>query len=233
MDYEQLIVDAEHFAKEELSKYDASHDFSHVQRVQNTAVHLAGLEMPSASAEMMAIIRLGALLHDVADYKYSGSESAGEERVRGFLQSKGSSAELIARVLGIIAGVGFKNELGRGNMLAPPEPPLEVRIVQDADRLDAIGAVGIARCMIYNGAKNHPLHDGVDRSAAGVQLLSKEEYMHKNSTRTGTAIEHFYEKLLRLKDLMKTNSGRELAQGRHQFMEMYLDQFYAEWRGDR
>lgn len=174
----------------------------------------------------MELVELGALLHDIDDWKYSGSETAGLEKARSWLESQNFAAHRVESVLEIINGVGFKTELGNRNKPLPAE----AAVVQDADRLDAIGAIGIARAFTYGGKKNRPLYD--PSSPLTLALLSKEEYMARSSNQ-GATLQHFFEKLLHLKDLMKTPSGHKLAEERHNYMVTFVSQFLAEWAGER
>jgi uncharacterized protein len=221
-----LVAAAEAAVRAALAANDASHDFDHIDRVRKVALTLAAAE-GVADAETLVVIELGALLHDLADWKYSGSDSASADAARTVLTDAGASPAVIARVLDIVNGVSFSTELAAG--AGAPLPPLEVRLVQDADRLDAIGAVGIARCFTFGGAKHRPLHDpAVPPLGAG---LSKEAY--RDPARVHTSINHFHEKLLTLKDRMKTPAGAAMAAQRHAFMEAFLAQFLAEWDGKR
>ncbi|KXZ42981.1 hypothetical protein GPECTOR_108g176 [Gonium pectorale] len=225
-----LLAAAEAFVRHELAALDASHDYAHIERVRANARNLARLE--GVSEEQTALVDLAALLHDVRDWKYSGSDGATTEAVEAFLTAQGADAETIRRVLYIIARVGFKEELaaaaagGAASDAAGADLTLAAGIVQDADRLDAIGAIGIARCFTFGGAKHRVLHDPAVPPRVG---LSKEAYMTGGDKTT--TINHFYEKLLKLKGLMKTPSGGRIAEQRHAFMEAYLQQFHEEWAG--
>ncbi|EFJ39838.1 hypothetical protein VOLCADRAFT_70359 [Volvox carteri f. nagariensis] len=238
-----VVAAAEDFVRCELAAVDASHDFAHIQRVRANARNLAQLEGLNAGA--MALVDLAALLHDVRDWKYSGNHDATTEAVTTFLAGQGLDSETISRVTHIISKVGFKEELaGSNGSGAEPVPALslEAAIVQDADRcelrkgelrkplehriLDAIGAIGIARCFTFGGAKHRVLYDPEVPPREG---LSKEQYMAGGAQ--STTINHFYEKLLKLKALMKTSAGAQIAAKRHEFMEQYLQQFHNEWNG--
>ncbi|PNH10726.1 hypothetical protein TSOC_002492 [Tetrabaena socialis] len=166
-----IIAAAEAFVRAELAAVDGSHDFAHIQRVRANAANLARIE--GLSAEASAVVDLAALLHDVRDWKYSGSDSSTAEAVQAFLCSQGLHPATTGRVLAIIARVGFKEELAEGGVEAEALP-LEAAIVQDADRLDAIGAIGIARCFTFGGAKHRVLHDPLVLPRDG---LTKEQYM--------------------------------------------------------
>ena len=164
---------------------------------------------------------LGALLHDIADAKFhNGDESIGPKKARAFLESQSVENDVIVHVENIILFVSFKSSLDSGEKFTS----VELDVVQDADRLDAIGAIGIARCFNYGGFKNRSLYDP---SIIPNLTMTKEEY--KNST--APTINHFYEKLLLLKDKMNTKTGRKIAADRHYYMEEFLQQFYNEWNG--
>ncbi|KAF5843085.1 hypothetical protein DUNSADRAFT_2698 [Dunaliella salina] len=218
---EQLLAPATDFVQSQLkaNAMDASHDWDHVLRVRNMAKKLAAEEGLDAST--IAVIDLAATLHDVQDYKYSGSATATAISVKAFLTEQEAPDDLIERVLSIISSVGFKDELGRqaGHDLSP-----EQACVQDADRLDAIGAIGIARCFTFGGHFRRKLYDPQIPPRLN---LTKEQYMATKDQ--ATTINHFPEKLLKLKGMMKTASGRRIAEGRHACMEQFLEQFYAEY----
>lgn len=203
------------FVKETLSGAEAGHDWFHIERVFLNAQHLNETEKGNE-----LVVALAALLHDIADSKFNnGDEEIGPRIAGDFLNSLGLEPSLITHVQQIIKNLSYKASLGEINFHSK-----ELDIVQDADRLDAIGAIGIARAFTYGGYKNRVLYDP---EIAPNLHMSKEEY--KNSS-TPT-INHFYEKLLKLKDLMKTESGKKIAAGRHDFMLLYLDHFYKEWQG--
>lgn len=215
--------------EKEMSGLDGSHDFLHIQRVYNLATRLAQME----ENVDMELVKLGALLHDIADWKYSGSETAGSEKARAWLLSQNYDASRTQQVVDIIDGIGFKNELGltkeEAIALAAKNPSLAV--VQDADRLDAIGAIGIARAFTFGGSKNRPLHDPHATENENTQLMTKDGYMKRSNN--GATLQHFYEKLFHLKGMMKTNAGRQIAEERHQYMQTFVGQFLAEWEGLR
>jgi uncharacterized protein len=203
------------FVKETLSGAEAGHDWFHIERVFLNAQHLNETEKGDE-----LVVALAALLHDIADSKFNnGDEEIGPRIAGDFLNSLGLEPSLITHVQQIIKNLSYKASLGEINFHSK-----ELDIVQDADRLDAIGAIGIARAFTYGGYKNRVLYDP---EIAPNLHMSKEEY--KNSS-TPT-INHFYEKLLKLKDLMKTESGKKIAAERHDFMLLYLDHFYKEWQG--
>ena len=206
---------------------DASHDFAHIQRVHALAENIAKQE--NCTPDELELVSLSALLHDIADWKYSGSETAGVEAARNFLQAVEYPKDRIDKICWVIQRVSFHDEIGRTNEeIEAMKRDKILCIVQDADRCDAIGAIGIARCFTYGGKKGHTLYkdDCIDNI---VREISKDDYMAagKNSS----TIDHFYEKLLRLKDKMKTEGGRNIAEGRHDFMKAYLQQFKNEVQG--
>ncbi|KAL6549915.1 hypothetical protein OROMI_020403 [Orobanche minor] len=190
-----IIVKAEELVKSAMKGNDASHDAAHAFRVRDLALSLAREEESlHTSAHSMLIVELAALLHDIGDYKYMRDPSEGKI-VENFLVKQGVDENIRARVLSIIKGIGFKEEVGG---LAGGTHYPEFGVVQDADRLDAIGAIGIARCFTFGGSRNHVLHDPNIKPRPD---LSKEIYLNKDEQ---TTINHFHEKLLKLKELMKT-----------------------------
>jgi uncharacterized protein len=205
------------FVKENLQNAEAGHDWFHVERVYKNALLIA-----NAEACNLEIVKLGALLHDIADSKFhNGDETIGPKLAREFLESQKASEEVIAHVVQIIENISFK-----GGNFEKKFTSKELDIVQDADRLDALGAIGIARTFNYGGFKNRPLY--LPNIAPNLHM-TKEEY--KNSE--APTINHFYEKLLLLKDKMNTETGKKIALERHKFMENFLSQFYAEWEGEK
>jgi len=205
------------FVKQELKNAEGGHDWFHIQRVYKNSLLIANGEVCD-----ILVVKLAALLHDIADSKFhNGDETVGPKKARLFLESENVSENTIVHVINIIENISFKG----GNVVKSFQS-LELDIVQDADRLDAIGAIGIARTFNYGGFKNRSLYNP---DIAPNLHMSKEEY--KNSE-TPT-INHFYEKLLLLKDKMNTKTGKEIATERHRFMESFLSQFYAEWDGEK
>jgi len=215
MNKEQIISNTVTFVKNTLKNAEGGHDWFHVLRVWNNAKLIAKTENVA-----IFIVELGALLHDIADSKfYNGDETVGPKVAREFLESENVSEDIIRHIEQIITNISYKGGNFKQTFTSP-----ELAIIQDADRLDAIGAIGIARCFNYGGFKNRQLYNP---EIAPNLTMSKEEY--KNSE-TPT-INHFYEKLLLLKDRMNTVSGKKIAQERHQYMENFLQQFYNEWEG--
>lgn len=213
---EQILEATEHFVEEQLAGEASGHDWWHIVRVRNLARRIAADE-----AANTFICELAALLHDLADEKIAGSEEAGLALVQNWLDEQEVELSAQLAVLHIIQHMSYKG--GTQNTV---QLSLEGQVVQDADRLDAIGAIGIARTMTFSGNKGRLIHD---------PNLSARENMTLEEYRSGrdTAILHFYEKLLKLKDLMNTETAKKLARERHAFLETYLEQFYAEWEGKR
>ncbi|WP_375102530.1 HD domain-containing protein [Paenibacillus sp. RS8] len=207
-----IIARTEDFVKEQLGQDTTGHDWWHSDRVRNTAAEIAKIESAGVFVCTMA-----ALLHDVADEKLNPSKEEGLLKVRTWLSSNLTDEEQINHIMMIIETMSFSGGGGE------PMQTLEGQVVQDADRLDALGAIGIARTFIFSGAKGRPAYDpGVSPREESLQ----KEYRDYSK---GTAINHFYEKLLKLKFLMNTAYGRKLAEERHDFMLNFLDQFYKEW----
>lgn len=216
MTHPQLIDVTITFAKQTLEHAEGGHDWFHTLRVYNNALLISNNEPVD-----VLVVSLSALLHDIADSKFhNGDETIGPRIAGNFLEDNSVDHEVIEHVVKIIENMSFKNSLA----LEKPFSSKEMEVVQDADRLDAIGAIGIARAFNYGGFKNRKLYDPNIEPNLN---LSKEEY--KKST--APTINHFYEKLLLLKDSMHTETGKQLAQKRHAFMLDYLDQFYNEWNG--
>ncbi|KAG1665222.1 hypothetical protein FOA52_011410 [Chlamydomonas sp. UWO 241] len=221
-----LLASAESFVRTALANHDGSHDFWHVARVRANAASLARSEkLPQSRAQL---VELAALLHDVGDWKYTGQPGIQKHSVEDFLRSQNCEEGLILEVAHIIECVGFKDELGGGGGAHVEAMSLEARIVQDADRLDAIGAIGIARCFTFGGAFKRPLHDPSVPPRVG---LTKEQYTKGAGGSENTTLNHFHEKLLLLSALMKTEAGRATAAMRHAYMKGFLQQFGDEWEG--
>ena len=205
------------FVKEKLANAEGGHDWFHVERVYRNAILISKNEVCNT-----AIVQLGALLHDIADSKFhDGDETVGPKMAREFLESQEVDEATITHVINIIENISFK-----GGNFQNTFSSKELDIVQDADRLDAIGAIGIARMFNYGGFKNRVIYDP---KIAPKNKMTKEEYK-KNDSPT---INHFYEKLFLLKDKMNTETGKEIAKERHRYMEGFLAQFYAEWEGEK
>jgi uncharacterized protein len=205
------------FVKEKLENAEGGHDWFHIERVYKNSLLIAKEE----DCDIM-VVKLGALLHDIADSKFhDGDESVGPKTAKTFLERENISEEIIVHVINIIENISFK-----GGNFEKKFNSKELEIVQDADRLDAIGAIGIARCFNYGGFKNRALYNP---EISPNLSMSKEEYKNSNAP----TLNHFYEKLLLLKDKMNTSSGKKIAEARHHYMENYLSQFYAEWEGQK
>ena len=218
MNQEQIVENTINFVKKTLEGAEGGHDYFHIERVYNNAKLIAKSENVD-----LFIVSLGALLHDIADAKFhEGDESIGPGKAREFLETQNVEEDAIVHVENIIKFISFKSSLDGGQVFSSPE----LSVIQDADRLDAIGAIGIARCFNYGGFKNRALYDP---SIAPNLNMTKEEY--KKST--APTINHFYEKLLLLKDKMNTVTGMKIAAERHDYMQGFLDQFYAEWNGKK
>lgn len=209
----ELINKTIDLVKQKLEGTESGHDWFHIERVWKLSLHLQEKEGGD-----QLVIELAALLHDIADPKfYNGDETIATKIVTEFLTTQKVDQEIIDQVIFIIENMSFKNRND-----APKDLPLELRIVQDADRLDAIGAIGIARTFNFGGYKNNLMyHPDIEPKLN----QSKEDYKKSN----GTTINHFYEKLLLLKDLLNTKTAKEVAEHRHQFMLQFLDEFYKEW----
>ncbi|MCL6274424.1 HD domain-containing protein [Muricauda sp. 2012CJ35-5] len=215
---ENLIQETIAFVKSALKNAEGGHDWFHTERVYKTAKLISEKEEVNT-----LVVQLAALLHDIADPKFhDGDEEIGPKTAHDFLVSKNFDPVHTAHVVSIIKYMSFKNSLEKKSN---GFNSLELQVVQDADRLDAIGAIGIARTFNYGGFKNRELFNP---SISPKLNMSKKEYKKSNAP----TINHFYEKLLLLKDQMNTQTGKKLANQRHQFMLDYLDQFYAEWNGE-
>ena len=205
------------FVKQQLENAEGGHDWFHMDRVYKNALLIAREEDCD-----LTVVQLGTLLHDIADSKFhNGDETIGPKTARTFLENEKVDEATIQHVIKIIENISFK-----GGNFEKHFHSKELAIVQDADRLDAIGAIGIARTFNYGGFKNRALYNP---EIAPNLNMTKEEY--KNSK--APTLNHFYEKLLLLKDKMNTVTGKKIAFERHQYMENFLSQFYAEWEGEK
>ena len=213
----KLIASTIAFVKQELIDAEGGHDWFHVERVYKNTLLIAKTEPVD-----IEIVSLAALMHDIADSKFNdGNEAIGPKKAQQFLLENDVDSSVIEHVTQIIQNMSFKNSLDVNTAFTSKE----MEVVQDADRLDAIGAIGIARCFNYGGYKNRALYNPEIEPNLN---MTKEEYKKSK----GPTINHFYEKLLLLKEKMNTASGKKLAGERHQFMLDYLHQFYKEWNGD-
>lgn len=212
-----LIEQTITFVKEQLQGAEGGHDWFHIERVYKNALLIAKSETCDLN-----VVALGALLHDIADSKFhNGDESVGPRTARHFLESQNVDESIILHVIAIIENISFK-----GGNFQKQFASIELDIVQDADRLDAIGAIGIARCFNYGGFKNRELYNP---SIPPQMNMDRETY----KASTSPTINHFYEKLLLLKDKMNTQTGKQIAGERHAYMEGFLAQFFAEWSGQK
>lgn len=226
MDRQEIIEKTELFVKQTLSKDNTGHDWWHIHRVRNLAKRIARHE----GADIF-IVELAALLHDIGDYKFfQGDEEAGVAKVRKWLSSLEISPSVIDKIVEITSQISFMYTLpdkdkGRGKKNSTiPTLSKELIAVTDADRLDAMGAIGIARAFTYGGFFNRPIYDPAIKPS---KSITREEY----KTTEAPSINHFYEKLLKLKDMMHTKLGRKMAKRRHRFLNLYLKHFFKEWKG--
>lgn len=217
MSDQEIIEKTVEFVKVTLAEAEGGHDWWHINRVWNNSKLIMEAEQVNR-----LVVELGALLHDIADSKFhDGDEEIGPKTARTFLESLDLPTDVIEHVENIIRHISFKGSLEGQKWMSP-----ELAVVQDADRLDAQGAIGIARVFTYGGHKNRKLYDpNIPPRVA----MNKEEYKNGDST----SLNHFYEKLLLLKDLMNTQTGKKIATDRHRYMEGFLEQFFAEWEGKR
>lgn len=215
MDKLSILLQTEAYVRETLSADTAGHDWWHIYRVWKNAQQIARGEEVD-----LFVVELAALLHDIADHKFhGGDENIGPKTARAWLEKLDVEESVIAHVTEIIASLSFK-----GAQVATPMRTLEGKVVQDADRLDAIGAIGIARAFAYGGYKGRAIYDpNIPPESHG----SFDAYKKSNTP----SINHFYEKLLLLKERMNTPTAHQIAETRHQFMETYLEHFYREWEG--
>ena len=217
MNSEKIIRLVKDFVKKELQNAEGGHDWWHIYRVWNNAKIISKNEKAD-----LFVVELAALLHDIADSKfYNGNEEIGPAKAREFLSKINIGGKISEHVINIIQNVSFKGGKEKRTFNS-----IELDIVQDADRLDAIGAIGIARTFNYGGFKNREIYNPNIHPNLN---MTKEEYKKSNAP----TINHFYEKLLFLKDRMNTKTGRKLAEERHKFMLYFLEQFYAEWEGKK
>lgn len=202
------------FVKEELKDAEGGHDWFHIERVYKNAQLIAKSEKVNHT-----VVALAALLHDIADSKFhNGDENIGPKKATDFLKTQKIEESVIKHIVAIIKNMSFSKSLENKKLFNS----IELQVVQDADRLDAIGAIGIARAFNYGGFKNRSLYE---------PKLNQSKEVYKNST--APTINHFYEKLLLLKDKMNTNTAKLIAKERHLFMQDYLSQFYDEWEGKK
>lgn len=218
MDKQQMIKRTRAYVKETLQGAEGGHDWFHIERVYHNALLIAKGEEVN-----LFIVELGALLHDIADSKFhDGNELIGPQKATAFLRSLEIDEGIVDHIVKIIDNISFKSSLDHKGAQKFDSP--EFRVVQDADRLDAMGAIGIARAFNYGGFKNRSMYD-----PDILPNLEQDKETYKKSK--APTINHFYEKLLLLKDQMNTPTGKRIAEKRHVFMEQFLKQFYEEWTG--
>jgi uncharacterized protein len=241
VDHQQLIEKTTDYVKKELKEAEGGHDWHHIKRVWKNALYIAKKEKKGD----LLVIELSALLHDIADAKFhNGDETIGPRLAYEFLRSQNISVEVIDHVIRIVENISFRKRNHASNFNS-----IELQIVQDADRLDAIGAIGIARVFNFGGFMNRPLYvpvpngngNGKAENLRVPAVSNKPAETINQKSGNGTpdnytnvsshTIGHFYEKLLLLSEMMNTDTGRELARERHDFMVAFLDQFYKEWEG--
>lgn len=214
---QQILESTRNHVKEQLLGEGSGHDWWHIYRVTQNA-----LQIGKEEGADLYIVELAALLHDLGDFKfYDGDETVGPKMTADWLTQKGADQSVINHIVQIVKELSYKGAGVNTDMST-----LEGKVVQDADRLDAIGAIGIARTFAFGGNKNREMHNPEIKPE---MHASFEAY--KNST--GPTINHFYEKLLLLKDRMQTGTGKAMAEERHGYMEKFLEQFFAEWEGER
>ena len=216
-DKKQIVEKTIWYVRQKLEGEGSGHDWWHIERVYKNALNISRNE----DADEF-VVSLGALLHDIADFKfYNGDTEIGPKVARGWLESLNVDKAIIQRIEEIVRNVSFKGAKVESTMESQ-----EGKIVQDADRLDAIGAIGIARTFAYGGFKNREIYNP---GTEPILHESFEDYAKSDSH----SVNHFYEKLLLLKDRMNTETGRKIAEKRHQFMELYLNEFFDEWDGKK
>lgn len=212
MERTEIIQSTANFVSCEFASEGSGHDWFHIDRVRRLALRIAKTEGGD-----LFIIEMAALLHDLDDYKITGSDSSVAKKAENWLSSQNVDRDVVSLILQVIEEVSYK-----GSEIETPVSSIEASVVQDADRLDAIGAIGIARTFSYGGHKNRLIYD-----PATVPVMHDDFQAYKNST--APTINHFYEKLLLLKDRMNTNTAKLMAAQRHLFMENYLQHFFDEW----
>lgn len=204
------------FVKQSLKQAEGGHDWWHAFRVWKMSIRIAEEELANSF-----VVQLAALLHDIADAKFNdGNEEVGPQIAKDFLTKLGVKKSAINEIVAIIQHMSFHKSFEQEEFKS-----LAMDVVSDADKLDAMGAIGIARTFNYGGHKGFALYDP---DIPPQKYLNKEDYKNSNAP----TINHFYEKLFLLKDMMQTQTGKKLAEKRHRFMEEYLDRFYKEWEGE-
>jgi uncharacterized protein len=225
---QELIKEVEEYVQSDLKNVDCSHDWNHITRVRGNAIKILKNEQIEGrflNADLL-VIELAALMHDLGDFKYTKDHAAGPRMVKEFLSgylNKSITKEQMEKVCLIVGNISFRHELSHGMAADLPE---ELLIVQDADRLDAIGAVGVARCFAFSGAMKRPFYTESDRQIKSD--ITAEEYNRQAESGGGSAVTHFYEKLFKLKDLMKTETGKKIAVERNEFMKGFIETLRKE-----
>jgi len=215
MNKKEVINKTKKFVKDKLYGEGTGHDWWHVLRVSQMAKKIGKKERAD-----LFVVELAALLHDIADWKFQGGDdSVGAVIAKKWLENFNIDAEIISHIFKIIMTISFKGAGVENKVYS-----IEGMVVQDADRLDAMGAMGISRCFAYGGSKGRQIYDPNKKLR---MHKSFEEYKRNDSS----SVNHFYEKLLLLKDRMNTKTGKKIAQKRHKFMKIYLDKFFREWKG--
>jgi len=214
MTQNDIIQKTVEYIKQEFSDDSSGHDWWHIYRVWKNAITLCRHEKADAF-----VVELAALLHDLDDWKFNEAEDETPHRAKAWMESCGIDSQIIGKICEIIMHISYKGAQVENKMKS-----LEGFIVQDADRLDAIGAIGIGRAFAYGGYKNRPMYDP---EALNQMHASFEEYKNSKSA----TINHFYEKLLLLKNMMNTATAKQIAEQRHEVMLRFLDQFMNEWEG--
>ena len=212
MNKKLIIEKTKEFVKEKLYGEGSGHDWFHIERVYNLSRYLAEKENADSF-----IVEMAALLHDIDDWKFSSGNDTNTTNTEVFLRKIQVNEEELIKIIKIINTISFK-----GGVVDSSQETIEGKVVQDADRLDAIGAIGIARTFAYGGNKNRVIYDP---NIKPINFTSLEEVKSENNH----TVNHFYEKLLKLKDLMNTKSAKEIAEKRHNYMEEFLNEFYSEW----
>ena len=226
-----IIESAKEFVKEMMKNNDPSHDWYHVERVYKNALHIIEQENILNNNQLkydLEIIKLASLFHDVVDFKYDFKENKSldeiaQERLNQFFDKFNYPQENVDKIVYIVLNISWRKELESGNNCT--DLPIELKVVRDADRLDAIGAVGVARCLVFSGARDRPIYI---EDQNPIINMTAEQYNQQTIQNKSTAINHFYEKLLLIKDRMQTETGKKLAQQRHDFMLSFLNQFHLE-----
>lgn len=214
MDKNKIIEQTAEFARKNLANESTGHDWWHTYRVWKMSLRIANEEKDA----YLFVVQLAALLHDIADWKFNkGDESVGPKLAREWLEKLQLDENIISHVCEIIKEISFKGEAEKSKIKTK-----EGMIVQDADRLDALGAIGIARVFAFGGYRGNPIYDP---NVKPIKNKTVEQYKRMNAP----AINHFYEKLLLLKGLMNTKTGKKIAEGRHKIMEKFLEDFFKEW----